>query len=158
MDQVLIKYTTNYTPILGHLKRYVALYNHIYADHIRGTVFFEVVEDGLLAIYENWDSFVALVSPKVQLYEAEHKVSPRMWQEVVTRLLFPKDGLQIEMTCSSHSLERVFPVVKEYISRVAPLAKIERDDSRIKMIFPTYEAIAGYLSYLYGKPKAEREE
>jgi hypothetical protein len=98
-NPLIIKFTTDYLPLIRHAHRYIAFYNHIYSDHIKGNAYFEVIQNGILAIYKSFENFLVLISPKTKDYKIIHNLSTNFVFAGIVRSNFPPDGLVIKAEC-----------------------------------------------------------
>lgn len=97
--QIIIKFTSDYLPLINHAHHYISFYNHIYSDHIKGTAYFEIIANGIVAIYKSYEKFIALISPKTKNYEITTEMSPNIIFNSIIKKNFPVEGISIKAEC-----------------------------------------------------------
>jgi hypothetical protein len=150
MSQLIIKFTSNYSQFHKLLNRFIRIYNHIYAEHIKDRVFFEVLEEGMIGLYDDFEIFRNLIEPKKRNYSGKHKLSQNLLMKTIVRKSFPKEGWHIRMECKSHPIENLHEVIKTYFQRIDPEINVQIFNSEeIIAIFPKFINCCNYLEYLF---------
>ncbi len=150
MNQIIIKFTTDFKFLVGHLKRYVSLYNHIYDEHINGTAYFEVVENGMIAFYRSLEDFHFLISPKLKQYK--HSLSVTLLLRGFSKLIFPKEGIIIITECVQGPCKDIFKMVNEYLTKISPHIDVDNLDEltkSFKISIKEYKGVVDLAKYLF---------
>jgi hypothetical protein len=149
-EKIIIKYITDYEPLIRHGHRYIALYNHIYSEHIRGATYFEMIENGFVAIYKSYQDFLALIAPKTKEYPPSLQLSPNFVLKTLFQKKMPTEGIIIKVThYTSKNLDILGPI-NNYFTRISPNIEINPiDPQNFEIWFKPYQGFLDYVNYLF---------
>ena len=149
---LIIKFSSDFQPLVKHIRRYITLYNHIYTKHIKQNTFFEVTETGMIGIYESIETFKALLSPKMKNYPRGKNLGATFFLKTIIRKKFPPNGFKI--LCESHTLptEELTQLISNYFKRASPKVHVfQSGPNETTIYYPVYESIIEYLSGLFAQ-------
>ena len=110
-DQIIVKFSTNFPGLFRNVSKYILYLNTLFAKESKGSFYIEIVEDGILYIYQNMTTF-DLLNPQTSRAEIsslinskELQLNPDMLIEgIIDKQTFPEHGIDFQYNFySSHN-------------------------------------------------------
>jgi hypothetical protein len=159
IKNVIIQLTTDYPPLLARVIKFANAINDAYSRMLNGELFIEVIENGILYIFKDWDAFVKIHKPIPKIPELIKKrlfkINPEdevsiLGNELRSPLNYPENGIRYILTSSSNPIEEMFPILEKYYLSTHPDMKVTLiPGQHIIIHFPTYASCRRHFELSY---------
>lgn len=102
-NQIIVKFSSNYPGLFRNVSKYILYFKHTISQESKGSFYIEIVEDGILYIYQNITTF-DLLNPRTSRAEIsklingnELQLNPDMLIDgIVDKQTFPEHGIDFQ--------------------------------------------------------------
>lgn len=155
-DQVIITYIPNYKFHLNNLRKYNQFINRIYSSSQEILSYLEMVENGLVIIYNNFNTFKLLVRPITKDIRkkcediAKHEKN-FLLEGMESGELFPKEGYLITADSTTNTISELFPFLKAFYESIhQDITVIINKEEKVEILMKSYESYVAYNTILFG--------
>lgn len=153
---IYIKVTSN-IPLFKKIVKYIDLFNHHLSEQVQGGFYLEVVEGGLIYIYDGIKTFKKInrqFSPQLitDFLESHDPILPpeALLKGVLDQTTFPKEGVIVNFVAQTEPKDH-YLFIKEAHFRSYLITDVSIDTKSpddLILTFHTYEALLNYSKFL----------
>ena len=162
MQQVMIKFTTDFTPIVKHVIKYANLFNRVINMMKKYDIFIETFDNGFMFVYpskENGEKFFSFTYGEKSLnIQPIHKFKDRYLQNIFfSQKDFPKEGLYMKIQIFPKVQSEFFKQkIKSYYTAISKDFILTEEGDKLLLWIKSYGAIETYVNLLIEKFKFKK--
>ena len=157
--QIIVKFTSNWPPLFKNLQKYSSFITHTVSQETQSQFTLEVIEDGVIYIYNNMDifkqmnqvytpEFIAQASQNMTLL-----IDPdKLLESVVDEKTYPPEGIhfQFNFTCSPEVKDQVRLLMEHHYKAAVgdDIISSQSDSFDLVIRYKTYAALESYLKVI----------
>ena len=159
-SQIIVKFSSNWPTLFKNLQKYSSFITHAVSQETQSQFTLEVIEDGVIYIYNNLDIFKAMnvaYTPEF-ITQASQKVSllldpDKLLEGVVDDYSFPPEGIhfQFKYTCSPEIKDEVRTLMERHYKGAVGADHIESfrsDEFDLIIRYRTLTALKSYIKVI----------
>ena len=126
-SQIIVKFTSNWPTLFTNVQKYSAFLTHMVLQETQAQFTLEVIEDGVIYIYNNMDIFKRMNLPYTPEFIAQAsqtvaiRLDPeKLLENVVDETSYPPEGIcfQFKYTCSPARIDQVRTLMEHHYKSV----------------------------------------
>jgi len=159
-NQIIVKFSSNWPTLFKNLQKYSSFITHAVSKETQSQFTLEVIEDGVIYIYNNLDIFKVMNRAYTPEYiaQASQKVPLRLdpdklLEGVVDDYSFPPEGIhfQFKYTCSPEIKDEVRALMERHYKGAVGADHIESfrsDEFDLIIRYRTLTALKSYIKVI----------
>jgi hypothetical protein len=153
-DRIIVKLTSDYPPLFKNINKYVSYLNSIIEDQTQSGQFIEKIEDGLLYIYRDLDTFTRINQPYHPFIPGDQIKKPYIPQkrenfflkDIIDVNSFPKEGIRLFFETKSLPQQQILSVFENFIKnlRTPGIIISYSEPSKLAIYFTNFDGLEEY--------------
>ena len=155
--QIYLKVSSDYPGFFGNVQKYVDLINHQMNVETKGGFYVEIVEDGLIYIYNDFATYKKTnqqFSPQqiTHFLQTHEAIIPpeNLMKGIITRENFPKGGITITFLAQTEPKDKYLFIkeahLRSFLIKGVSIHSKSADD--LIVVFHTYDSLLFYYKFI----------
>lgn len=152
-ESIIVKLRVNRPRYFTNIAQHVNFLNKILEKNPNPLFYLEIVDDGILHIFANFEAFKNVHMPvQAKVLEAVKKVSPD--RNFLLNGIYPpnqewKAGIVLTMECIVECSDDLFPLVKRFYESIHPSIQVSIHGDLATVFMPEFDAFMMYANLIY---------
>ena len=156
-SQIIVKFSSNWPTLFKNLQKYSSFITHAVSKETQSQFTLEVIEDGVIYIYNNMDIFKAMNQGYTPEFIAQSSQTmtllldpDKLLEDVVNDASYPTEGIhfQFKYTCSPEIRDQVRSLMEHHYSSALGEDSIESFQSDVFDLVIRFKTLTSLKSYI----------